>query len=68
MAEDTPEDLDFRFDDNVQDAMQYCESLICKDRYKNIQHFSDTIKQKNMCHMCTFSWSKPTLVVQCKNC
>ena len=68
MSEDSLEKLKMKFDDDVKNAIHYCESLICKDKYENIEKFSAAIQAKQKCHICTYSWSQPTLVVQCKDC
>ena len=68
MDEELLKDLKMRFDIDINSAIQYCESKICGEKYKNLQEFSDDLKQQQKCNICFQSWSRPTLVALCETC
>ncbi|EAY17216.1 AGC family protein kinase [Trichomonas vaginalis G3] len=60
--------LEFKFKTDLKSAIKQCESIFCHGKFSNIQEFNQYIASHYHPDACQYSWSVPTLVVQCKTC
>lgn len=62
------DELNRRFEIDVQSAIEYCESILCGDEFKTISDFISYHKSICPSNCCNHSWNKWKIAVFCKNC